>query len=153
MLSKEIIIAERQTLFDCNKGSEAGLKFRAISMWCPLRFCTGSWDIGGDKAVCQALAEYLVVTILELCGQREGHNSIDFLFLHLQFLTSLAVTHRCNSGIKDKKMPSEKLLQSQFRVPPSLSAILSERLGLFCFPLFLHYGPHSLLFLPRFLWG
>ena len=101
------------------------------------------------EAVCQALAEYLVVTILELYGQEEGHNTIDF-FLHLQFLTSLAVTCRCNSSIKDKKVPSEKLLPSRFRVLPSLSAILSERLRLFCFRLFLHYRPHSLSFLAPF---
>lgn len=68
----------------------------------------------------------------------------------LQFLTSLAVTCRCNSSIKDKKVPSEKLLPSWFRVPPSLSAILSERLRFFCFCLFLHYRPHSLSFLAPF---
>lgn len=40
------------------------------------------------EAVCQVLAEYLVVTILELYGQEEGHNSIDFFTFTIPYLFS-----------------------------------------------------------------
>lgn len=152
MLSKEMIIAERKPPFDCNKGSEAGLKLRAISKWCPLRLCTGSWDNGGGETVCQGLAEYLVVTVLELYGQEEEHNSI--FFLHLQFLASLAVTHRCNSRIKDKKMASEKLLLGQFRDPPfpKCHSFWEARIVLFSFVSALS-DTQSFVSSPRFLWG